>query len=150
MILKKIMLSNFFTKEIVYNKIIRGGFTFMAEPHLLEGGKTLQLFLYRNHPKIKPFIEKAQTLKKLGEQNTNIDVRSCGVMRITFNDEKEIMINTTSAVKIKIKELNFNPKDFVLKDFENGKVAIMIEMTFEKEVDNTKFKQEIKDYFKEE
>ena len=44
---------------------------------------------------------------------------------------------------------NFNPKGFTTKDFEKGKIAILIDFTFDKETDNLKTKQHIKELFME-
>ena len=56
LILKKVSLEDYIEKKTLYSKIVRGGLDFMIETHHLEGGKHLQIFLYRNHPRIKEFI----------------------------------------------------------------------------------------------
>ena len=149
MILKKITIENFLTQEIIFAKSIRGDFGFIADAQQLEGGTILQINLYRDHPQIMEFLEKAQEKKVLNKQHTKIRTGS-GVIRITFNDDKKIMVNTANMTTLDITELNFNPKDFSIKDFEKGKVAIQINCIFDKECDNTKVKKEIKDLFTEE
>lgn len=149
MVLKKITIENFLTQEVIYSKTLRGDLKFTADSHQLEGGTTLQLNLYRDHPQIMEFLEKATEKKVLNKQYVKLRTGS-GVIRITFNDDAKIMVNTANATTIDIVELNFNPKDFSIKDFEKGKVAIYINFIFDKETDNLKFKKEIKDLFMEE
>lgn len=148
MVLKKITIENFLTQEVIFDKSIRGDLNFTADAHQLEGGTTLQLNLFRDHPQIMEFLEKAQEKKVLNKQHVKLRTGS-GVIRITFNDDKKIMVNTANVTTIDITELNFNPKDFSIKDFEKGKVAIYINFIFDKETDNLKFKKEIKDLFME-
>lgn len=149
MVLKKITIENFLTQEIIFSKSIRGDLSFTADSHQLEGGTVLQLNLYRDHPQIMEFLEKAQEKKVLNKQHTKLRTGS-GVIRITFNDDKKIMVNTANMTILDITELNFNPKDFSIKDFEKGKVAIYINFIFDKDCDNVKFKKEISDLFTEE
>lgn len=149
MVLKKITIENFLTQEVVFTKTIRGDFDFIVEPHQLNGGITLQINLFRNCPQIHEFIDKGLEKKVLNKQHTKVRTGS-GVIRLTFNDEKKIMINAANMTTINITELNFNPKDFSIKDFDKGKVAIYIDFTFDKEIDNLKVKQDIKDLFTEE
>ena len=94
-------------------------------------------------------LEKAQEKKVLNKQHTKLRTGS-GVIRITFNDDKKIMVNTANMTILDITELNFNPKDFSIKDFEKGKVAMYINFIFDKDCDNAKFKKEISDLFTEE
>ena len=84
----------------------------------------------------------------LNKQHTKVRTGS-GVIRLTFNDDKKLMINTANMTTIDITEYNFNPKDFAIKDFEKGKVAILIDFTFDKETDNLKAKQDVKELFME-
>ena len=149
MVLKKITIENFLTQEVVFTKTIRGDFDFIVEPHQLNGGITLQINLFRNCPQIHEFIDKGLEKKVLNKQHTKVRTGS-GVIRLTFNDEKKIMINAANMTTIDITELNFYPKDFSIKDFDKGKVAIYIDFTFDKEIDNLKVKQDIKDLFMEE
>ena len=148
MVLRKITIENFLTQEVIFTKTIRGEFDCIVEPHQLEGGITLQINLFRNHPQIHEFIEKALEKKVLNKQHTKVRTGS-GVLRLTFNDDKKMMINSANMTTIDITEYNFNPKDFAIKDFEKGKVAIFIDFTFDKEVDNLKAKQDVKELFME-
>ena len=143
MVLKKITIENFLTQEVIFTKTIRGGFNYIVEPHQLEGGTTLQINLFRDHPQIHEFIEKALEKKVLNEQHTKVRTGS-GVIRLTFNDDKKLMINTANTTTINITEYNFT-----IKDFEKGKIAILIDFTFDKETDNLKTKQHIKELFME-
>ena len=72
-----------------------------------------------------------------------------GVLRLFINDDK-FMINNTVDSHIVVRELNFNPKDFSIQDFEKGKVYIEIEITFQTETDNAKIKKELKDFYNKE
>lgn len=148
MVLNKLSLENFMTQETLYTKSIRGNLDFKAELHMLDGGKTLQLYLYRNHDRILDFIQTAENKGMIGKQHSKIEAEP-GVLRLTLNDNK-FMINNSGKTLIDIQELNFNPKEISLVDFEKGKVAVLINFTFEGEVDNSKFKKEVKDYFMEE
>ena len=148
MVLKKITIENFLTQEVIFTKTIRGGFNYIVEPHQLDGGITLQINLFRDHPQIHEFIEKALEKKVLNKQHTKVRTGS-GVIRLTFNDDKKLMINTANMATIDITEYNFNPKGFTIKDFEKGKIAILIDFTFDKETDNLKIKQDIKKLFME-
>ena len=51
------------------------------------------------------------------------------------------MITSNPEVDIKVTEYNFNQQ---LADFDKGKVAILIDITFDKETDNTKLISELK------
>lgn len=148
MVLKKISLDNMLSQELVYSKIIRGNLDFFVETHTIEGGRKLQIFLYRNNPKTKELIEVAQQKGMLTTQNAHLETQP-GVLRLYLNEEK-FMINYLGKTSVGIKEYNFNPKDVEIKDFPKGKVGIEIELTFEGEVDNSKIKKELKDYNREE
>lgn len=148
MVLKKISLDNMLSQELVYSKIIRGNLDFFIETHTIEGGRKLQIFLYRNNPKTKELIEVAQQKGMLTAQNAHLETQP-GVLRLYLNEEK-FMINYLGETSVDIKEYNFNPKDVEIKDFPKGKVGIEIELTFEGEVDNSKIKKELKDYNREE
>lgn len=147
-ILNKVTIENFLEQTTLYSKLIRGNLSFTAETHILDRGKKLQVYLYRDHPQILKFIEKATEKELLKRQVTNIDA-GIGVLRLTLNDQK-FMINTAEKTTINIQELNFNPKGLTLTDFSKGKVAMLIEFNFSGEADNLKFKQEIKNMFMEE
>ena len=147
-VLNRIAIDNFLEQTTLYSKLIRGGLSFRAETHMLDGGKILQVYFYRDHPRIQEFIDKATEKELLKEQKTIIDA-GIGVLRLTLNDQK-FMINTAEKTTISIRELNFNPKGLTLTDFAKGKVAVFIEFNFTGEADNLKFKQEIKNMFMEE
>lgn len=150
MILKKIKIENFTTKEELYSKNIKGDLDFRVEVHQLQDGLILKLHLYRNHPRIEEIIEKGIANNFLGKQKTIKKIDESGILRVVFNDDKKTMIDATGGGKITITEFNFNPKDVVISDFQNGKVAILIDIILAKPIDNLNFKQEVKDFFKEE
>ena len=56
LILKKVAIEDYIEKDILFSKQVRGNLDFYIETHHLEGGKHLQLFFYRNHPRVKEFI----------------------------------------------------------------------------------------------
>lgn len=147
-LLDKISLENFMEQSVLYSKLVRGKLPFTAEIHTLDNGKKLQVYLLRNNPRIEDFIKAGLEKNMLGEQKSVINSEG-GVLRLFINDNK-FMINGSGKATISIRELNFNPKEIKLVDFPTGKVAIYIDIDFEDEVDNSKFKKEIKDYFTEE
>ena len=110
------------------------------ETHHLEGGKHLQLFFYRNHPRIKEFIAANDKKNHLTIQNSHV-ISNVGQMKLTINDELNFMVASNPEVDIKVTEYNFNQQ---LADFDKGKVAILIDITFDKETDNTKLISELK------
>lgn len=142
-ILNKITLENFKEHSDIYSKNIRGNLEFTIETHALDNGKNLQLFFYRNHPKIKEFIEKAQDKGYITTQKNVIHLDDT-VLRLYIND-LDFMINSSGAITIEILEYNFNSKEITLSDFEKGKVAILMNLYFEYETDNSKLKKELKD-----
>ena len=146
MILKKITLENFLTHEVLFNKTIRGNLDFTGEAILEQEGTILKLSLYRNHPRIKELIAKAQEKNMLTKQHVNLKTGG-GVIRLSLNDDIKLMVNTANATIVDINELNFSPKDLSLVDFEKGKVNVDIIFTFDKEVDNLKFKAEVEKLF---
>lgn len=145
LIIKKITLEDYVNKNILYSKQIRGNLSFDIETHHLEKGKILQLYFYREHPRIKEFINANEQKNHLTVQKYNIDTE-CGQMRFLVND-KDFMINSNPNINIQITEYNFGR---TLKDFEKGKVAVLITITFNKETDNSKLINEIKSMLKEE
>ena len=140
LILKKIVIEDYLEKNILFSKQIRGNLNFYIETHHLEGGKHLQLFFYRNHPRIKEFIAANDKKNHLTIQNSRT-VSNVGQMRLLINDGQSFMIASNPEVEIKIVEYNFNQQ---LADFDKGKVAILIDITFAKETDNTKLISELK------
>lgn len=146
--LAKVSIENFLEQEVLYSKLVRGNLDFKVETHMLDGGKKLQVYLYRNHPRIDEFIPAAEAKQMLGKQHSEINT-GLGVLRLTINDQR-FMINNGGVTNIVINELNFNQKGITIQDFPKGKVAILIDFNFEEEADNAKVKKELKDAFAEE
>ena len=148
MVLKNIRLENLLSQEILYTKQVRGNLDFTIESHLLDNNTRLQIILKRNHPRIDDLLEKAKEKGLLTFQTQEANSGN-GVLRLFINDDK-FMINNTIDSHVVVRELNFNPKDFSIQDFEKGKVYIEIEITFQTETDNAKFKKELKDFYNKE
>lgn len=148
MVLKNIRLENLLSQEILYTKQVRGNLDFAIESHLLDNNTRLQIILKRNHPRIDDFLERAKEKGLLTSQTQEANSGN-GVLRLFINDDK-FMINNTIDSHIVVRELNFNPKDFSIQDFEKGKVYIEIEITFQVETDNVKIKKELKDFYNKE
>ena len=72
-ILKKVRIENLKERTDVYSKLIRGNLNFILETHSLNNGHTLQVFLYRDHPRVKEFIEKAQEKKYYADLQKSAD-----------------------------------------------------------------------------
>lgn len=140
LILKKVAIEDYIEKDILFSKQVRGNLDFYIETHHLEGGKHLQLFFYRNHPRIKEFIAANDKKNHLTIQNSHV-ISNVGQMKLTINDELNFMVASNPEVDIKVTEYNFNQQ---LADFDKGKVAILIDITFDKETDNTKLISELK------
>ena len=140
LILKKVAIEDYIEKDILFSKQIRGNLDFYIETHHLEGGKHLQLFFYRNHPRVKEFIAANEKKNHLTIQNSHT-ISNVRQMRLLINDDQNFMIASNPEVDIKITEYNFNQQ---LADFDKGKVAILIDITFNKETDNTKLISELK------
>lgn len=139
LILKKVAIEDYIEKDILFSKQVRGNLDFYIETHHLEGGKHLQLFFYRNHPRIKEFIAANDKKNHLTIQNSHT-VSNVGQMRLLINDS-QFMVASNPEVDIKVVEYNFNQQ---LADFDKGKVAILIDIVFSKETDNTKLISELK------
>ena len=139
LILKKVAIEDYIEKDIIFSKQIRGNLDFYIETHHLEGGKHLQIFFYRNHPRIKEFIAANDKKNHLTTQNSRT-VSNVGQIRLLINDS-QFMMASNPEVDIKVTEYNFNQQ---LADFDKGKVAILIDITFDKETDNTKLISELK------
>lgn len=140
LILKKVAIEDYIEKDILFSKQVRGNLDFYIETHHLEGGKHLQLFFYRNHPRIKEFIAANDKKNHLTIQNSHV-ISNVGQMKLTINDELNFMVTSNPEVDIKVTEYNFNQQ---LADFDKGKVAILIDITFDKETDNTKLISDLK------
>ncbi len=141
LILKKVVLEDYTDKKVLYSKLVRNNLDFTIETHHLESGKHLQIFLYRNHPRIKEFIDIRDKKNHLTEQITQIETNPAQ-MRLAINDTS-FMIAASNNSTIKITEYNFNQS---LADFAKGKVAILIDITFEEEVDNNKLVSELRSF----
>ena len=139
LILKKVAIEDYIEKDTLFSKQVRGNLDFYIETHHLEGGKHLQLFFYRNHPRIKEFIAANDKKNHLTIQNSHT-VSNVGQMRLLINDS-QFMVASNPEVDIKVVEYNFNQQ---LADFDKGKVAILIDIVFSKETDNTKLISELK------
>ena len=139
LILKKVAIEDYIEKDTLFSKQVRGNLDFYIETHHLEGGKHLQLFFYRNHPRIKEFIAANDKKNHLTIQNSHT-VSNVGQMRLLINDS-QFMMASNPEVDIKVVEYNFNQQ---LADFDKGKVAILIDIVFSKETDNTKLISELK------
>lgn len=139
LILKKVAIEDYIEKDILFSKQVRGNLDFYIETHHLEGGKHLQLFFYRNHPRIKEFIAANDKKNHLTIQNSHT-VSNVGQIRLLINDS-QFMMASNPEVDIKVVEYNFNQQ---LADFDKGKVAILIDIVFSKETDNTKLISELK------
>ena len=140
LILKKVAIEDYIEKDILCSKQVRGNLDFYIETHHLEGGKHLQLFFYRNHPRIKEFIAANDKKNHLTIQNSHV-ISNVGQMKLIINDELNFMVTSNPEVDIKVTEYNFNQQ---LADFDKGKVAILIDITFDKETDNTKLISDLK------
>lgn len=147
-ILKKVRIENLKERTDVYSKLIRGNLNFILETHSLNNGRTLQVFLYRDHPRVKEFIEKAQEKNYTTKTVEALHIDN-PVLRLYINEESA-MINSSGDVDIKITEYNFNNKELTLADFEKGKVAVLIEFTMGGENDHSKLKKELKNIIMEE
>lgn len=146
-LLKNISIENFLEQKVLYSKMIRGNLSFTADIHLLDSGKKLIINITRDIERYDDFISKAKERNLIREQITNINSGK-GVLRLCLNDKK-FMINGGNNSTIIIREENFNPKDIEIVDFPKGKVSINIEINFDGEIDNSKIKKELKDYFME-
>lgn len=140
LVLKKVAIEDYQTKDVLFSKLVRGNLNFTIETHHLEGGKHLQIFLYRNHPRVKEFIAANEQKNHLTIQSSHT-VSSASQMKLIINDSVNFMMNSSPDVEIKITEYNCNQQ---FKDFDKGKVAILIDITFGKETDNSKLISELK------
>ena len=139
LVCNKIMLEDYLETEIIYSKLIRGNLEFYIELHHLDGGKHLQLLFYRNHPRIKEFIEYNKIKHHLTQQKSTIKSNAKQI-KLSINN-LSFMINTLPAFTLTVTEYNFNQD---LPDFAKGKVAILIDIVFAGEVDNGKVISELK------
>ena len=144
MVLKKIGLENYSERTDVYSKLIRGGFDFVLETHQLQGGQKLQLYFYRNHPRVQEFVEANDKHQRLTTQRTKLT--NLHQLRLKLND-LDFMMAGVEDTQVEITEYNLSEG---LQDFPRGKAAILIDIHFPHEMDNTKLISELKNYFTEE
>ena len=148
LILKRVGLESLKEKDKVYSKLIRGNLPFTVEAHQLNKGTNLVIELYRDHPRVKEFIEKALEKNILTCQEW-ADETYDGVLRLKINDD-DFMINNTGIASVEVTEYNLSSKEFKFTDFPQGKVYIKINITLDKETDNSKIKTELKKQYEEE
>jgi hypothetical protein len=140
LIIKKIAIEDYIEKDVLFSKLIRGNLSFSIETHHLEGGKHLQIFFYRDHPRIKEFIALNDKKNHLTIQNSHT-ISNAGQIKLVINDDLVFMMSSNPEVEINVTEYNFNQK---LSDFDKGKVAVLIDIVFNQETDNTKLISELK------
>lgn len=139
LILNNISIDDFTNKTNIYSKQIRGKLDFFAEVHHLDNGKHLQIYLYRNHPDIKKFIDfnEGKNYLTLQKQEKNINA---SLLKLSINTDT-FMIEGKGEGKIVIAEYNFN-RD--LADFAKGKVCVFMDFFFSEDVDNKRAVNEIR------
>ena len=145
LVIKKISIEDYLSKEVIYSKLIRGDLSFKFEGHHLKNGQCLQLYFYRDHPRTEEFVQINEQRHHLTEQGLKTETQATQ-LRLMLNDQ-EFMINSISGASIDIKEYNFNQS---IKDFTKGKVAILINIGFPNNNDNTKLLGELKSFFRTE
>jgi len=142
-ILNKLEIEDYMGRQMLYSKNIRGKLDFYVETHNLDGGKNLQIFLYRNHPRTQEFLEHAKEKGYITAQHQSFELEE-SVLRLYINSDT-YMINANGETKIDVTELNFNTKEITIADFAKGKAAVLINIYFEKETDNAKVQKELKE-----
>lgn len=142
-ILNKLEIEDYMGRQMVYSKNIRGKLPFQIETHSLDGGKHLQICLYRAHPRVQEFLEVALGKGYLTTQIKTIELEET-ILRLYINDQT-YMINAHGHVKVVITEQNFNTKEITIQDFEKGKASVVIDINFDTENDNAKALKEIRD-----
>lgn len=140
LILKKVAIEDYIGKDILFSKQIRGNLDFYIETHHLDDGKHLQLYFYRNHPRIKEFIAANDKKNHLTTQKSRT-LSNAGQMRLLINDDQNFMIASNPGIEIKVTEYNYNQQ---LADFDKGKVAIFIDIYFDKATNNIKLLSDLK------
>ena len=140
LIIKKIAIEDYIEKDVLFSKLIRGNLSFSIETHHLEGGKHLQIFFYRDHPRIKEFVALNDKKNHLTIQKSHT-ISNAGQIKLVINDDLVFMMSSNPEVEINVTEYNFNQK---LSDFDKGKVAVLIDIVFNQETDNTKLISELK------
>lgn len=128
----------------IYQKRITGKHDFDLEAHHLDGGKKLQLYFYRAHPRMKEFIERSDEHGMVTKQTSNI-TGDFAQGKMYIGDEA-FMFLMTNNTQIKITEYNIKQD---LADCKKGKIGVLIDFTFEREVDNNKLVTDLKAFFKQ-
>lgn len=119
--------------------MIRGQLPFNLKCHYLNNGKTVQIYLYRDHPDIEKFMSLNEEHHFLTEQSFE-DTIETELLKFIINKESFMFVQKGPAV-INVLEYNFN-RD--LADFPKGKVAVLIDIDFLQENDNKKVINEIR------
>lgn len=143
--LKRLVLEEYSSSiEIngLYQRRIQGHHKFTLETHYLEGGKEIQICLYREHPRMKEFIEKRNEHNLVSVRTTSIQ-GDYSQARVYINSEP-FMLLMTEGTEINITE--YNIKDD-LQDCPKGKIAILLDFKFTHEIDNNKFIADLKSYW---
>lgn len=146
LVIKNVGIEDYAHHQSLYSKIIRGNFRFNIETHILDKGKNLQIYFFRDEDDIQSLIEDWKESGDLRENRTTIS-GDFGILRLYINEEN-IMINNTGFVDINVIEYNYNPTK--APKISKGKVAILIEINFSSETDNVKLKSDLKRLAEEE
>ena len=126
----------------LYQRRIQGHHKFTLETHYLEGGKEIQVYLYREHSRMKEFIEKRNEHNLVSVRTTSIQ-GDYSQARVYINSEP-FMLLMTEGTEINITE--YNIKDD-LQDCPKGKIAILLDFKFTHKIDNNKFIADLKSYW---
>lgn len=126
LILNKIIIEDYLTKELIYSKEIRGKLPFFIETHNLNGSKNFQIFLFRQHPRIKEFLEKNNEKNFLKLQETNIDINTTQ-LKIIINDKSYMISTLGKGNSLNIREYNLSNG---FSDFPKGKTAMFFNFIF--------------------
>lgn len=139
MVIKKISIEDYIEKTVLYSKQIRGQLQFYVETQQLDTGKKVQIYVYRNHPRIKEFIAiRYRGAEGFTEQTTNFTTTT-PQLKINVNDSSYIF-NCNGETTVNIVEINYNQQ---LKDLDKGKCAILIDITLSGAMENGKMLDDI-------
>lgn len=139
MVINKLNIHDFVSKEDVYSKLIRGKHDFYIEQEIT--ATRIKINIYRQHPRVKEFVEVNETRHHLTMQRFE-KALDTNLLKCIIND-KEFMIRTTGGCSIKITEYNSNTQ---FQDFSKGKVAVFIDIVLLEENDNSKFSKELESF----
>ena len=130
-VLSQLRIENYHTKELIYSKLVRGGLSFIVELHELDKGRKFQIYLYRDHPRIKEFLA-AGIEKELFPAQPSECKLNAGTIRLGINDTN-FMLNTNGDTEIKIQEYNSGELTGRIiekkTDFENKMKRLVKEIT---------------------